>query len=575
MEDKLLDKQKGISLKIKLLVGFLTLTGLLCFTWMIGTYGITTIQNNSSLIYEKNLTNIDSLHLMKEKLLEIRTELLTVVNSQSAETTKTETVTINQLTDEYSAIVNDFDTANLLTEDQTTYKEFAQLSTDYLTDVQNLLTQCEAGNYSNAASTLETAKDTREKMFTEISDLITSNQTLAKDENTSNQIYYQNTLFLMLVIVIVSILLAIAIGMILSFYIAKEIKKGVNFAKALEKKDLTFSLSSKSKDELGVLIHSLESARCKIKDALIKITGQSGKVSETSQELYATIEELSATHVNINSSTESIVKHIEYVNSATEELTASINQIEQAMTQLATDSLNANKEAMVIRKRAEEIKDKSIESQRITEELYKEKEQKIKKAIEDGEIVEEINTIANSIADISDQTKLLALNAAIEAARAGEQGKGFAVVAEQVKILSEQSAVYVKNIQVVVDAVKSAVTNLSQNAADILEFIDTRVKNDYETFIDGGKHYVEDAFYISEISETTVAMTEEISASSTSICETINMIAESMQSTTIESEDILSNIKEVSKATEDITLAAHKQAVISEELNNIVQSFQV
>lgn len=66
-----------------------------------------------------------------------------------------------------------------------------------------------------------------------------------------------------------------------------------------------------------------------------------------------------------------------------------------------------------------------------------------------------INDAINIIDEIAFQTNILSLNAAVEAATAGEAGKGFAVVAQEVRNLANRSAEAAKEIKALVESATS------------------------------------------------------------------------------------------------------------------------
>ena len=92
----------------------------------------------------------------------------------------------------------------------------------------------------------------------------------------------------------------------------------------------------------------------------------------------------------------------------------------------------------------------------------------------------------------------MALNASIEAARAGEAGKGFAVVATEIGALAADTNEAANEIQQVSAIVMQAVDGLQKIAKLVLEFINTTVLKDYQTFSQTSGEFAQKAMSMQE-----------------------------------------------------------------------------
>jgi methyl-accepting chemotaxis protein len=146
----------------------------------------------------------------------------------------------------------------------------------------------------------------------------------------------------------------------------------------------------------------------------------------------AAVESLSAASNRLTEFADNAAGHAHVGAQAADTAASDVNSMASSTDELAASIEEIRRQAATSTVRADEAKSNAADMNRTIELL--------------SEAVNEIGSVASSIAKIASQTNLLALNATIEAARAGEKGKGFAVVASEGKSLANQTSMATKQI---------------------------------------------------------------------------------------------------------------------------------
>ncbi len=231
-------------------------------------------------------------------------------------------------------------------------------------------------------------------------------------------------------------LVVLALAVLVSIFIAGTITNPiinlVEKLKIVASGDLTVSVESNSKDEVGQALSSMKSMVEKLRDIIGSITSGADNILAASTQMASSSQQMSQGATEQASSVEEISSSMEQMTANIQQNTNNSSQTEKIASQSAKDIMSSN-----------EAVDKTANSKKT------------------------IAAKISIIGEISRQTNLLALNAAVEAARAGEHGKGFAVVAAEVRKLAERSQLAATEI----DEVSRVSVDVAINSGELLKSV--------------------------------------------------------------------------------------------------------
>lgn len=561
--------------RTKLIWAFLIMALLVFTVGIIGTINLKSISMNSQNIYNKNMESVYLLMDIRQNLSEVRTDILKLVY-QRREDQKSETLKdIKMCRDNLTKEIGEYDKLPFTFDERNKWTGIKGKLEKYVESGKSVSDFAKRDDFENAIAENRKLTELRKETFGIISNLIEINKNSARNSNDKNYSLYVISSKINVLIIVLGIIIAVLTCLVILKNINEPLSKILNFAKNLSNYDFSHTYNVDRKDEFGETINALSKAQNNIKELMKIIMDSSQDMSASSEELSASVEEIAAKFGNIKNATNGIMNGIHDSSAASEKITVSVQEVNSSINELAQNAENGSKNASKSKEKAIKFKDQGVRSLRKIENIYVEKEEKILKAIEDGKIVKNIKTMADTISTIAEQTNLLALNAAIEAARAGENGKGFAVVSEEVRKLAEQSSEAVTDIKNTILKVQVVFKNLSDNSKEILNFINQDVNSEFKNFQNIAELYYKDSDFVSSMSEKIASMSDKLNV-------TVGQVSNAVQNMSGLIEHASDSTEVINTATGDavigidqISNTAQCQAEMSQKLSEMIQKFNL
>jgi methyl-accepting chemotaxis protein len=521
-----------MKIRTKLMGSFLVVVVLLLFIGGLAIYKMGDMGSKAKEISDLDIPALLYVSDMKSTMQQLRGDLFKLI----LETNVTDLETLDKrIGQDQNALNEAWKLYALLpaeAEEKLLKEQYYTNINKYMTAIPEIVKVGKANDNERAYKLMLTAlidMDTARDALNKIVDINKNNSMDSVKDIVNNYIASRT---LIIICGIVAVLISIALAIIISSGIMNAITQLLAVVIKTASGDLRDNVHLKNRDELG----QLGTAINEMVDSLRRLIGLT---VQSSQNVAAAAQEISATTEQIASGAAAQAHSAISMSELTRDLTRSIEEV-------ANNAEQVSELSELTKQGAEEggraVSDSIAGMRSLSDKMGLLEQDSLKI----GEIIEVID-------DIAEQTNLLALNAAIEAARAGEQGRGFAVVADEVRKLAERSGEATKQIALIIRGMQQN-TQLSVKAVGDVFSLSEKTGEKIQGIVDRVNETAQQIVGIA-------AACEEQAAQSDEVMRTIEGLAASNEQS--------------ASAAQETASSSQMLAKLADELNESVSTFKV
>lgn len=543
--------KKKSSIRVMIMVPVLLLGLVSILSNVMAVVNLRKVNQTASIIADDYLTAITELDTIGQTSKDVHTLALSHIVATDFETMTsiiTEIENEEAVLDEYIA-----DYQKYVTSDSTS--SYEKLVSDYQSfkdSVKILLAQSANQKTKDAYETANgLVADNSKQLNTDINDIIASFQANASSERELLNSGFSMAMISSVVVIIISIIaVIIAIFMVSRHVIRPVIRAAAELRDIIDginrrEGDLTKRVTVESDDEIGALSQGINAFIELLQNIFVIITDNSEAMDKVVSDVLGSVQTSNSSASDLSALTEELSATMQEVANSAGAINSNTESVRVEVDQMAEKSREINEYSKTMKDHADTMEQTARANMDETNAKVEQILSALNQAITDSQSVDQVNSLTDDIMNIASQTNLLSLNASIEAARAGEAGKGFAVVAGEIGALAENSRQTAGNIQQINSVVVNAVHNLSDNANDLVNYLQNSILPEFERFVEDGEKYRENANYIESVMADFTNKTEGFK-------ETFDEIAESISSITTAIDEGVRGVSSAAESTQTL-----------------------